>query len=1187
MITTTVSRVTAAAKAAKGSMQINLSKYAHAIIAIMLALGLTAGRAQAAMYYWDTDGNIGGFGNTAGTWGASAFWSTDGTGASTTANTTITTSDGINFGTASLALGSTAAAVGVSGTVTVNSITFGAAQTDALTLSGGTSITLGGTTPTITVNNASNTISSVVAGSSFTKAGSGTLTLSGNNTHTGTTTISAGTLRLLGANMWKTARTYFINGGAVLHLDGGVAFGTGTAATTTIDGAGTLRVTGAYAKGSATGASFTMAMDPNGLIDIQSGASFQNGGWQNINWDSNQASMNVNGVFDTWDGNAVTIDALTGSGTITKGATTWGSPILNLGKANGSGVFSGVIQNTAGALALVKVGTGTQTLSGNNTYSGTTTVSAGTLLVNGSINSAVSVANGAYLGGTGAITGTVTFVSGARATFTNSAPLRFAGTVTLNNNTAYLALSDNLAAGTYLLATNMTSSFSGTFAATPVIVSGSSVGTCTITTDARAVRLIVSPPPNLSVSVTNPINGRNFLPGSSVTATVSVVNGTMPYAVTFYTNSAVAWSTNSALTNLFNINMVALADGTYTHYATVTDSVASNATSSINTFTVAPDSTAPTPDPMTFAVNPSALDATRMVMTATNAIDAFSTPVQYYFTNTVNGNTSGWILSTVWTNTGLMGGTTYGYQVKARDAVLNETAFSTIVYAAPYPRTLNWDGGTADIGIDGNGASAGGSGTWNSSLLNWDVGVAPHVAWSATQDTAVFGGTAGTVMLGSDIQASGLTFAVSGYTIGGAYTLTLGANNSILANVASPGRTIGFADGLTVANVNQVQVGYGNSLANNALTLTNGARIFVANSTSIGYTTGANGSSGNTLTIVGGAADSIYNAGNQNVNVGYGSKALAAGNQIVIGIGGSMTNVASIDIGRASETSVANAASRNAIRVTGGKLFTSGSIRIGASSGSTAPSRTNALTVAEGGVVNVAGGLYVGVTGYNINDGGDNTTSGNSLTVTNGGFLSTKADCYIGSDADNLWGGTPSWKGTSLGNVATVGGSLNGANAAWDLGGRKLYVGYTGKANSIAMYNSLTASQGGVVTNISTLTVRADNTVALAPGGKIYATAATINGTLSVSTDDAATPSCGHLAVSGTLNVANATLNLVMPPKPLPGAVYIIGSYGTLTGLFKGTNGLPENCSLVMDYNTLKQIAVVVPPPRGTLIQFM
>lgn len=751
-----------------------------------MAVIFTAGVAIASTYYWDTDGTTDGFGNVVGTWGTSAFWSTNDTGASATANTTITTGDGINFGTASLALGSTASAVGVSGTVTVNSITFGAAQATAVTLSGGTSITLGGTTPSITVNNASNTISSVVAGSSFTKAGSGTLTLSGNNTHTGTTTISAGTLRLLGANMWKTARTYTINSGAVLNLDGGVNFGTGTAATTIINGSGTLRLSnGSYSMNTSPGAAITMSLGAGSMIDVQSGALLQNGGWQNITWTANLASLNVDGTFDIWDGNTVTAGALTGSGSITKGYT--GNQTLNVGNGDGSGTFSGVIQNPTGAIALTKTGGGTQTLSGNNRYTGSTTVSVGTLLVNGSINSAVSVASGAYLGGTGAITGAVTFASGARATFTNSAPLRFAGTVTLNNNTVYLTLSDNLAAGTYLLATNTTGSFSGTFAATPVITNGSSVGACTITNDTRAVRLIVSPPPNLSVSVTTPVNGRIFLPGSSVTATVSVVNGTMPYAVTFYTNSAVAWSTNSASTNLFNINLGALANGTYTHYATVTDSVSSNATSSTNSFTVAPDTTAPTPNPMTFAVNPRPLDVSRVVMTAATATDALSPPVEYFFTNTVNGSNSGWISGTVWTNSGLTKGVSYGYRVKARDAspAQNETAFSDVFNAVPTEPTILWD-------ANATGANqTDGGGTWLAANQWWDGST--NVTWNnSSLNNAVIGngGAGGTITV--DAVTAG-NVLLNNFT--GTYTFDGTAGASTLTQSA------GITNGATAGNV--------------------------------------------------------------------------------------------------------------------------------------------------------------------------------------------------------------------------------------------------------------------------------------------------------------------------------------------------------------------------------------------------
>ena len=106
-----------------------------------------------------------------------------------------------------------------------------------------------------------------------------------------------------------------------------------------------------------------------------------------------------------------TINGLTGSGTVEAGS---GAPVLTVGDGNATASFSGLIRNPAGALSLVKIGSGVQTLVGANTYSGSTSVSAGTLLVNGDqsgATGAVTVAAGATLGGSGTIGGAVT-VSG-------------------------------------------------------------------------------------------------------------------------------------------------------------------------------------------------------------------------------------------------------------------------------------------------------------------------------------------------------------------------------------------------------------------------------------------------------------------------------------------------------------------------------------------------------------------------------------------------------------------------------------------------------------------------------------------------------------------------------------------------------------------------------------------------------
>jgi autotransporter-associated beta strand protein len=186
--------------------------------------------------------------------------------------------------------------------------------------------------------------------------------------------------------------------------------------------------------------------------------------------------------------------------------------------------------------------------------------------------------------------------------------------------------------------------------------------------------------------------------------------------------------------------------------------------------TPANETTPPNPDPMTFAVAPAQDGADSIAMTATTAIDELTQPVQYYFENTTNANNSGWISSAVWTNTGLADDTTYGYTVKARDALSNETAVSVNldVFLPRPPITLYWDG--PNYGATGDGASAGGPATWSTSVTNWDEGSGqPRVAWYNGSDNAILGGSVGTVTLGENISLGHLRFTAAGnnYTVAG------------------------------------------------------------------------------------------------------------------------------------------------------------------------------------------------------------------------------------------------------------------------------------------------------------------------------------------------------------------------------------------------------------------------------------
>lgn len=138
-----------------------------------------------------------------------------------------------------------------------------------------------------------------------------------------------------------------------------------------------------------------------------------------------------------------TIGALEGCGNVScvlGGAAGNPKSILTINKTAGISTFDGqIINQNSGSpvtLSLVKDGSGTQVLGGQNTYTGVTTVANGTLLVNGSLasGSTVTVASGATLGGNGTINGAVSNLTGGILAAGASV-----GKLTINNTLAMQA----------------------------------------------------------------------------------------------------------------------------------------------------------------------------------------------------------------------------------------------------------------------------------------------------------------------------------------------------------------------------------------------------------------------------------------------------------------------------------------------------------------------------------------------------------------------------------------------------------------------------------------------------------------------------------------------------------------------------------------------------------------------------
>jgi fibronectin-binding autotransporter adhesin len=346
---------------------------------------------------------------------------------------------------------------------------------------GAGAVTLGASrTVTVTANTL--TVGGDVSGTGFglTKAGTGTLALGGNNTFTGGVTINEGELIVNKAGALNSASPNIVTmpndtASKILSLNGNsltianlTKNGSASAATAVVRNnhattpvtlqvsvpSGSVTYGGTITDGGAaplaltkigTG-NFTFGSGGAGSGTYSGDTTVYTGklipGANNIfPHGAGKGNMIIGsaGTLDMLDRQPITVNGLSGSGIVNssdKGGLP-GVSILNVGDGDASAGFSGVIENipasgkTAGTITLVKIGSGTQTLSGANTYSGTTTVNGGTLLVNspGSLPAtAVTVNANATLGGSGTINGSVTVDVGGTISAGASA-----GTLTLAN----------------------------------------------------------------------------------------------------------------------------------------------------------------------------------------------------------------------------------------------------------------------------------------------------------------------------------------------------------------------------------------------------------------------------------------------------------------------------------------------------------------------------------------------------------------------------------------------------------------------------------------------------------------------------------------------------------------------------------------------------------------------------------
>ena len=311
-----------------------------------------------------------------------------------------------------------------------NNDTVGAIKLTNGSITGSTGV-LTGTSYTVNNTTGTTTISAILGGTGvLTKLNAGTLILSGENTYTGVTTISGGTLRAgsstaLGTNIKGTT----VNSGATLELFGDIAIGAEalTLSGNGFDSGGALRnVSGNNSYGgTVTLSGATRINSESGMLTLS--GTIDGAYALNINGSGNitlGGALGNTGVLDSFTSNVATTLFINGNsvktvGTQTySGSTTFGAP-TTLTTANRDITASGAVTATAGTLTFASG-------SGNVTFTNTSNNFSTVLVENAS---AVSLVDGNEL-----------TVSGITATgpinvATRTGNLTISGPVTTTNAT--------------------------------------------------------------------------------------------------------------------------------------------------------------------------------------------------------------------------------------------------------------------------------------------------------------------------------------------------------------------------------------------------------------------------------------------------------------------------------------------------------------------------------------------------------------------------------------------------------------------------------------------------------------------------------------------------------------------------------------------------------------------------------
>jgi autotransporter-associated beta strand protein len=398
-----------------------------------------------------------------------------------------------------------------------------------------------------------------------------------------------------------------------------------------------------------------------------------------------------------------------------------------------------------------------------------------------------------------------------------------------------------------------------------------------------------------------------------------------------------------------------------------------------------------------------------------------------------------------------------------------------------------------------NGASLGGTGTWNGTNTNWSTSNASvsGTAWNPAS-TAVFAGTAGTVTVGTISANAGLSFQTTGYTLSSG-TLTLGAASDVANAItvdtslqATINSVLAGSNGMTKAGLGTLVLGGTNTYSGgtnvNVGTLqgtTSSLQGNIANNAAVVFDQTTSGTySGNmsgvgALTKNGSGSVTLSGSNTYSGATTVNAGTLTLGSNTAIGDTSAVTiNGGEINVGSQSETVHSMAMNGGALTIGSGTLtlnnassFTGGTVTLAGS----VNSRLNATGTTTLGNVN-----FVYNNASNLGDGKGLVLGGSILfnAATTANFTNAAAgvgrielnanttiDVGAGGAMNVAWvvdefGGTRSLTKNGSGNL-----TLNAANAY--AGGTTLNTGTLNINNASAIGSGTLAINGGTLNNTS------------------------------------------------------------------------------------------------------------------------